>query len=95
MDSCGKMKVIQNVISRDWIIKRNGKTYTVNFTFSDGQTLALCNRGYWEVWDTESGELTESAKIGDELVNFCKKELTKELVKNIDWLKELKEFGVL
>ena len=51
------MTIEQNVISRDWRIVRNGRTFLVNFTESDGQTLALCNRDNWQVLEeTEDGD---------------------------------------
>ena len=57
-----KMRLEQNQISRDWTILHNGRRFYVNLTESDGQTLALCNRDNWEVWEqTEDGveELSE------------------------------------
>jgi hypothetical protein len=43
-------------ILRDWIILYDGRRFYVNFTESDGQTLALCNRDNWEVQEeTENG----------------------------------------
>lgn len=44
-----KMKIEQNTISRDWTVLHEGRRFFVNFTDSDGQTLALCNRDNWEV----------------------------------------------
>jgi hypothetical protein len=43
------MRIEQNTISRDWTVLHNGRTFYVNFTQSDGQTLALCNRANWEI----------------------------------------------
>ena len=43
------MKIEQNIISRDWHVQHKGKTYYVNYTNSDGQTLALLNRDYWDI----------------------------------------------
>ena len=66
-----KMQLEKNQISRDWTILHNGKRFYVNFTESDGQTLALCNRGNWEVWeDTEDGV--------EELNEYCFKDDTPE-----------------
>ncbi|MHC4103336.1 MAG: hypothetical protein ACYSR9_00240 [Planctomycetota bacterium] len=56
------MQLEVNQISRDWTILHNGRKFYVNYTESDGQTLALCNRNNWEVWeetDDGVGELKE------------------------------------
>lgn len=45
------MQLQTNQISRDWTILHEGRTFYVNYTQSDGQTLALCNRDNWEVWE--------------------------------------------
>ena len=44
-----KMKIEQNTLSRDWTITHNGRTFFVNLTESDGQTLRLCNRDNWQI----------------------------------------------
>ena len=50
------MRVAQNSISRDWTVAHEGRRFHVNFTESDGQTLALCNRDNWLVSEeTEDG----------------------------------------
>jgi hypothetical protein len=50
------MQLEANQISRDWTILHNGRKFYVNFTESDGQTLALMNRDNWEVLEeTEDG----------------------------------------
>jgi arginine deiminase len=43
------MKIEQNTISRDWTVLYKGRRFFVNFTESDGQTLALCNRDKWQI----------------------------------------------
>jgi hypothetical protein len=43
------MQLQRNQISRDWTVQHEGKTFYVNYTQSDGQTLALMNRDHWEV----------------------------------------------
>ncbi len=56
------MRLEKNQISRDWTILHNGRRFYINLTESDGQTLALCNRNNWEVWEeTDDGveELNE------------------------------------
>ena len=52
------MLLEMNQISRDWTILHDGRRFYVNFTESDGQTLALCNRDHWEVLE-ETDEGTE------------------------------------
>jgi hypothetical protein len=50
------MQLKANQISRDWTVLHEGRTFYVNYTQSDGQTLALCNRDNWEIWEeTEEG----------------------------------------
>ena len=50
------MQLELNQISRDWTVLHKGRTFYVNYTESDGQTLALMNRDNWEVWEqTEEG----------------------------------------
>ena len=82
-----KMKIIQNTIIRDWFMEWQGKTFYVNFTASDGQTLALCNRDNWEVLTGDGEELGEyvmsgataedrktaagNAELKEQLVKFC------------------------
>ena len=50
------MKVLQDTISRDWQVEHRGRNFLVNFTESDGQTLALVNRDNWEITEeTDDG----------------------------------------
>jgi hypothetical protein len=50
------MRIEQNTVSRDWTVLYKGRRFYVNFTESDGQTLALCNRDNWQVHEeTENG----------------------------------------
>jgi len=44
-----EMEIEQNTISRDWTVVHEGRRFYVNFTNSDGQTLALCNRENWQI----------------------------------------------
>lgn len=53
------MQLEVNQISRDWTILHNGRKFYVNYTESDGQTLALCNRNNWEVWEETDDEVEE------------------------------------
>ena len=58
------MKIEQNTISRDWIVVHRGRRFSVNFTESDGQTLALCNRENWRIREeTEDGMEELSAGV--------------------------------
>ncbi len=50
------MQLESNQISRDWTVLHDGRKFYVNYTQSDTQTLALCNRDNWEVLEeTEEG----------------------------------------
>ena len=50
------MEIEQNTISRDWTVVHEGRRFYVNFTESDGQTLALCNRENWQIYEeTDDG----------------------------------------
>jgi hypothetical protein len=50
------MQLEANQISRDWTILHDGRKFYVNYTESDGQTLALLNRDNWEVLEeTDDG----------------------------------------
>ncbi len=53
------MEIEQNTISRDWTVTHEGRRFYVNFTVSDGQTLALCNRENWEVQEETEGSIEE------------------------------------
>ena len=70
------MKITQNTITRIWEVEFKGKIYCVDFTYSDGQTLALCNRDYWEIMD----ENYESACFA---WNGGEPELSEEEIKQI------------
>jgi len=62
------MELERNQISRDWTILHEGKTFYVNYTQSDGPTLALMNRDHWEVLEeTDEGpeELDIYGSSGD------------------------------
>ena len=78
----GKIRLEQNTVSRDWHIIYKGKGYFVNFTYSDGQTLALCNRNLWEITDEDGDDVVyglsdEPAELNDEditrIIDFCQK----------------------
>ena len=57
------MEIEENTLSRDWTVVHEGRTFYVNLTQSDGQTLLLCNRGNWEV--------QEETEEGTEELNCC------------------------
>ncbi len=56
------MQLETNQISRNWTILHEGRTFYVNYTESDGQTLALLNRDNWEVWE-ETDDDTEELNV--------------------------------
>jgi hypothetical protein len=62
------MEIEQNTISRDWTIIHKGRKFYVNFTESDGQTLALCNRDNWEI--SEETEDCVEENIGYVIVDM-------------------------
>ena len=53
------MEIEQNTISRDWTVLHKGRRFYVNFTDSDGQTLALCNRENWQIQEETEGGIEE------------------------------------
>ena len=53
------MQLEANQISRDWTILHKGRRFYVNYTDSDGHTLALMNRGNWLVLDENDDDLEE------------------------------------
>jgi len=85
------MRLTQNQLSRDWTIEHEGRTFYVNYTQSDGQTLALLNRDNWEVWEqTEDG--TEGLNIygfGDDTA-----EERKTVQENSELMKRLIRFCI-
>jgi len=54
-----EMKIEQNTISRDWTVLYKGRRFFVNFTESDGQTLALCNRDKWQIHEQTEDAIEE------------------------------------
>jgi len=56
------MQLEANQISRDWTVLHDGRKFYVNYTQSDGQTLALCNRDNWDIWE-ETDEGPEELEI--------------------------------
>jgi len=50
------MQLEANQISRDWTILHDDRKFYVNYTDSDGHTLALMNRDNWEILEeTDDG----------------------------------------
>jgi len=54
-----EMEIEQNTISRDWTVLHEGRRFFVNFTESDGQTLALCNRDNWQIHEESDDRVEE------------------------------------
>jgi len=54
-----EMKIEQNTMSRDWTVLYKGRRFFVNFTESDGQTLALCNRDKWQIHEETEKSIEE------------------------------------
>ncbi|MHC4070484.1 MAG: hypothetical protein ACYSWW_11240 [Planctomycetota bacterium] len=53
------MQLEANQISRDWTMLHKGRKFYVNYTDSDGHTLALMNRGNWEVLEERDDDTEE------------------------------------
>ena len=98
------MQIKANQISRNWTILHKGRTFYVNYTESDGQTLALCNRDNWEVWEeTEEGteELdaysfqgdTPKEQAGAQENSLLKEKLIRFCIENWDnpFMQEIKD----
>lgn len=80
------MEIEQNTISRDWTVTHEGRRFFVNFTESDGQTLALCNRENWEVQEeTEDGIVESEANLS----NNSSSEEQKQAEENADVMDRL------
>jgi len=80
------MQLEQNQISRDWTIRHEGRTFYVNYTQSDGPTLALMNRDHWEVLEeTPDGpeELDIYGSSGDSKEERAKVQENFELMKRL------------
>ncbi len=81
------MKIEQTTLQKTFVIRYKGKTYLVDYLDSDGQTIRLLNRDYWEVYDENSEELQiyifkestkkekilidKNIKLKERLVEFC------------------------
>ena len=85
------MKLETNQISRDWTILHNGRKFYVNYTESDGQTLALCNRDNWQVL-----EETDDGPVELEIYVFKgdSKEKRKKAKENFEFMKKLIKFCI-
>lgn len=79
-----KIKLTQTIIHKSFTVKYKGKYYSADYANSDGQTLLLCNRDYWEVYNEEGEELPNHSFKGNKvfpdkkelgikikLINFC------------------------
>ena len=85
------MRLEVNQISRDWTILHHGRKFYVNYTESDGQTLALCNRDNWEVWE-QTDEGTEELDIY--VFKNDSKEKRRKAEENFEIMKKLIKFGI-
>ena len=81
------MKLTQSTIQKYFTVTHKGKTYYVDYANSDGQTLLLSNRNYWEILDEELEELDiyihndttkkelkqidKNTKLYRKLIKFC------------------------
>ena len=82
-----KIKLIQTTIAKYFTVQYKGKTYYIDYVNSDGQTLLLSNRDYWEILDEEFEELClckfqndakeekeqikNNIKLANKLISFC------------------------
>jgi len=85
------MKLEANQISRDWTVLCDGRKFYINFTESDTQTLALCNRDNWEVWE-ETDDGTEELYIYASSGSSSKEQ--KEAEENFKLMKKLIRFCI-
>ena len=81
-----KIKLIQTTIAKYFTVQYKDKTYYIDYVNSDGQTLLLSNRDYWEILDEELEELylcefqndtkeekeqiKKNIKLANKLINF-------------------------
>jgi hypothetical protein len=80
------MQLERNQISRDWTVQHEGRTFYVNYTQSDGQTMALMNRDHWEVLEETRegpGELDIYGSSGDSEEDRAKAQENFELMKRL------------
>ena len=81
------MKLEQTIIEKTFIVKHDGKIYTINYYDSDGFALELLNKFNWEVCE-ENGEkmrnfvpqnmieeekekTRKEVKLSNSLIDFC------------------------
>ena len=85
----GTLQSVKTLVDNPTLaVEHEGKEYSVSFVNSDGQTLALSNRNYWEVYvdgdelqtyvfenSTEDEKKTaeKNADLKDKLIDFCRK----------------------
>ena len=81
------MKLQQSILNKTFIVNHKGKDYCVDYLNSDGHTLGLLNRDYWEITDEDCENVniyifkSDNKKIREEvkknrilvqkLINFC------------------------
>ena len=85
------MQLETNQISRGWTVLYDGRRFYVNYTESDGHTLALCNRDNWEVLE-ETDDGPEELDIY--VFRDDSKEKRKKAKENFELMKKLIRFCV-
>ena len=81
------MKLEQTEIEKKFLVKQDGKQYTIVYNNSDGFALELFNKFCWEIYDEHGKKLrnfvpqnlSEETKIevrkevelANQLINFC------------------------
>ena len=85
------MQLEANQISRDWTVLHEGRMFYVNYTQSDGQTLALMNRDNWEIL-----EATDDGTEELDVYGFADgtTEEREKVVENFELMKKLIRFCI-
>lgn len=64
------MKIEQNTLIREWIIKHEGRTLFVDFIESDVQIPALINHDNWEITEeTDEGRMELNGDVFDSMTD--------------------------
>jgi hypothetical protein len=84
-----EMEIEQNTISRDWTVLHEGRRFYVNFTESDGQTLALCNRENWQIQKGTENGIEEFGACVFKDSSLTEREQAQE---NVEMIDELRDF---
>ena len=91
------MKLQQSILNKTFIVNYQGKDYCVDYLNSDGYTLGLLNRDYWEIIDEDrenvniylfknstkkqKEEVNKNIRLVRELISFCIKHFNDYKVK--------------